>query len=100
MSTPFETFDEYLGEQMQDPEFRAEWEAQEPVHQLARLRIIRGLSQQQLAERVGTQQPSIARLEGGKTTPTLSLLRRVAEALNARIEIRVVPLEGSSHDQS
>jgi transcriptional regulator with XRE-family HTH domain len=95
MSTQFETFDDYLAEQLQDPDFCAEWEAQEPTCQIARLRILRGLTQEQLAERVGTKQPSIARLESGKGEPKLSFLRRVAEALSARIEVRVVP---TKHD--
>jgi transcriptional regulator with XRE-family HTH domain len=91
MTIKFETLDDYLNEQLEDPEFRAEWEAQEPVYQLARLRIIRGLTQKELADKIGTQQPSIARLEGGKTEPTIPFLRRVAAALNARLEIRVIP---------
>jgi transcriptional regulator with XRE-family HTH domain len=93
MSTQFETLDNYVAEQLQDPDFRAEWEAQEPAYQIARLRILRGLTQEQLAERVGTKQPSIARLESGKGESKLSFLRRVAEALDARIEVRVVPTE-------
>jgi len=60
---------------------------------LARLRILRGLTQEQLAEQVGTKQPSIARLESGKGEPKLSFLRRVAEALDARIEVQIVPAE-------
>jgi DNA-binding XRE family transcriptional regulator len=89
----FESFDDYLGEQLQDPEFRAEWEALEPAYQIARLRIMRGLTQAELAELVGTKQPSIARIENGKTEPKLSFLRRLAEALDARIEINIVPTE-------
>jgi DNA-binding XRE family transcriptional regulator len=87
----FEILDNYLEEQLQDPEFRAEWEALEPGYQLARLRIARGLTQAQLAALVGTKQPSIARIENGKTEPKLSFLRRLAEALDARLEINIVP---------
>jgi len=93
MSTQFETLYDYVAEQLQDPDFRAEWEALEPAYQIARLRILRGLTQEQLAEQVGTKQPSIARLESGKGEPKLSFLRRVAEALDARIEVQVVPTE-------
>jgi transcriptional regulator with XRE-family HTH domain len=85
-----------LQEWMQDPEFRAEYEALEPNDQVTRLRIERGLTQAELAECVGTKQPSIARLESGKRDPSLDLLRRVATALGARLEIRLVPLEESS----
>jgi len=89
----FETFNEHLAEALKDPEFREEWEASEPSYQVTRLRILRGLTQAELARRVGTQQPSIARLESGRDEPTLSFLRRVAEALGARLEVRIVPLE-------
>jgi transcriptional regulator with XRE-family HTH domain len=89
----FETFEEHLAEALGDPEFREAWEASDPAYQVARLRILRGLTQQQLAERVGTRQPSIARLESGREEPKLGFLRRVAEALGARLEVRIVPLE-------
>ncbi|HWQ83694.1 MAG TPA: helix-turn-helix transcriptional regulator [Anaerolineales bacterium] len=55
-----------------------------------RLRLQRGLTQAQLAELVGTQQPSIARLENGSSIPSLSFLHKIASALNARIEVRLV----------
>jgi len=89
----FETFGEHLAEALGDQEFREAWEASDPAYQLARLRILRGLTQQQLAERVGTRQPSIARLESGREEPKLGFLRRVAEALGAKVEVRIVPLE-------
>jgi DNA-binding XRE family transcriptional regulator len=63
----------------------------EPGYQIARLRIQRGLTQAQLAEMVGTRQPSIARLENGTSVPSLSFLDRIAKALDARIELHVVP---------
>lgn len=91
MAVEYQTLDSYLAEQMQDPEFRAAYEALEPAYQIARLRILRGLTQEQLAEKVGTKQPSIARLESGRSTPNLDFLRRVAEALDAQVEIRIVP---------
>jgi len=92
----FETFGEHLAEALGDAEFREAWEASDPAYQLARLRILRGLTQQQLAERVGTRQPSIARLESGREEPKLGFLRRVAEALGAKVEVRIVPLEETS----
>jgi DNA-binding XRE family transcriptional regulator len=87
-----ETFDEHLAERLQDPEFQAEWEALEPAYQIARLRIMRGLTQAELAEKVGTKQPSIARIENGTTEPKISNLRRIAEALGAELVIAVVPV--------
>jgi transcriptional regulator with XRE-family HTH domain len=93
MSAETVKFKDWLESQMADPEFREAWEASEPAYQVARLRIMRGLSQEQLAELVGTKQPSIARLESGKADPQLPFLRRVAEALGARLEVRFVPVD-------
>lgn len=84
------TFKNWQKEQLSDPEFIAAAHELEPGFQIACLRIERGLTQAQLAELVGTKQPSIARLEGGETTPSLPFLKRVAEALNAHFEIRLV----------
>jgi transcriptional regulator with XRE-family HTH domain len=85
----FERFEDWEAKQMQDPEFRAAAEELEPAYQVARLRIMRGLTQAQLAELVGTKQPSIARLESGKDEPKISFLRRVVKALGGHLEVRI-----------
>ena len=96
-SVPIEPF---FQEQMRDPEFRRAYEELEPefelVRQLIGLRIKRGVSQTELARRVGVKQPSIARLEGRGKTTNLSFLGRVAKALDARLEVRLVPREAIS----
>ena len=85
---------------MQNPGFAQEYEALDPKHQIARqliaLRLERGLSQAELAKRAGTKQASVSRVERGVTTPSLPLLRRLAEALDARLEVQLVPEEQSS----
>lgn len=78
-------------QQLQDPEFLAELEKLDPGYQVARLRILRGLTQFQLAEMVGTKQPSIARLENGESAPSLSFLEKVAEALGANVKVSLIP---------
>jgi DNA-binding XRE family transcriptional regulator len=78
-------------EQHQDPDFVAAEHELEPGYQVARLRIQRGLTQAQLAEMVGTRQPSIARLENGTSVPSLSFLDRIAKALDVRVELNFVP---------
>jgi DNA-binding XRE family transcriptional regulator len=82
-------FDDWLDKQLQDPGFRQAWDELEPAYQVARLRILRGLTQQQVADLVGTRQPSIARLESGKSSPNLAFLKRVVEALNGRLTVRI-----------
>ena len=86
-------FEDWEAEKLQDTAFTAAARELEPGYQIARLRILRGLSQAQLAELVGTRQPSIARLENGNSVPSLSFLQRLAAALDAKIEVRLIPDE-------
>ncbi|MEO3812434.1 helix-turn-helix transcriptional regulator [Sphaerisporangium sp. B11E5] len=51
-----------------------------------------GLTQAQLAERAGLQQPAVARFEAGGTMPTIPLLERLAEALEVRLSVGFQPL--------
>jgi ribosome-binding protein aMBF1 (putative translation factor) len=92
---PSRSWDKFKAELMQDAEFAQIYQELEPEYQVARqmiaLRLKRGLSQEQLAEYVGTKQSGISRLETAGTKPNLGLLERVAEALDARVEIRLVP---------
>jgi transcriptional regulator with XRE-family HTH domain len=89
--------DALLAEQMQNPGFRHEYERLAPefevVEQLIALRRKRGMTQSQLAAKVGAPQSSIARLESRQFTRNLDFARRVAEALDARLEVRFVPNE-------
>ena len=50
------SLEEWEAERLQDPEFVIALAAREPAYQVARLRILRGLMQKQLAELVGTKQ--------------------------------------------
>jgi transcriptional regulator with XRE-family HTH domain len=84
--------DEYIAKRIAaDPEFRAEYEALQPEFEFRRkliqARLAAGLTQAQLAERIGTKQSSISRLEGGDTEPSFDMLRRLAAALNVSFEI-------------
>lgn len=89
-------FEDWEKEQFRSRKFQvAVWE-QEPAYQIARLRILRGLTQKQLAALAGTQQPSIARLESGKADPDLPFLRQIAQALGARVEVRIVAEKSTS----
>lgn len=86
---------EHKRQLMKDPEFRKEYEALEPEYQLAatliRLRLAKGLTQEELARVLNTKQASIARLESGSSLPSLTMVKKVAEALEADLEIRLQP---------
>jgi DNA-binding XRE family transcriptional regulator len=83
-------FEDWESEKIKNVEFMAAAEELEPGYQVARLRMLRGLTQAQLAEMVGTRQPSIARLENGSSKPSLTFLNKIATALNAKIEVKLV----------
>ncbi len=89
-------------ELMKNPDFVREYEALEPEYQVAReiiaLRLRRGWTQAQLAERAGTRQVSVSRVETASTVPTLTLLKKLAGALDARLEIRLVPEESAAEE--
>ncbi len=80
-------------EWMKDPEYRREYEKLEPEFQIARqiigARIKKKMSQEELAKRAKTGQAVISRLEGMNTRPSLSLLTRIAEALETKITVTV-----------
>lgn len=74
-------------------EARAEYEAQAPEFDLARELIAArdraGLTQAELAERMHTTQSAIARLESGRTLPSMRTLARFAEATGSRAVVRL-----------
>jgi transcriptional regulator with XRE-family HTH domain len=80
---------------MQNPEFVREYNALEPEYKLAsaliRLRLAKGLTQEDLAKMLNTKQESIARLENGGSLPSLSTMKKLAKALDADLEINLRP---------
>jgi len=88
-------FDRYLEEQLKDvvfaERFKKAGEAWDVALELAALRKESGLSQKELAKRVGTTQQQISRLESTSYEGhSLSMLRRVTEALGATIHIELL----------
>jgi len=88
-----------------DPEHRREYARQKPYHDLLR-EIIRArkslnLTQAELAERAGTHQSRISRIESAEYDVRLSTIIQIAEALNSRVEIRLVenaPVDDGARD--
>lgn len=77
---------EFKKKQMRNPKFRAEYNkydlAFEVSQMLIEARIVKGVTQARLAEMARTKQAGIARAESGKSLPTLSFLKRIADAFN------------------
>lgn len=80
-------FDDWLKEQMQDPEFEAAMEILESGYQVARARIQRAITQRELADLIGAPESVITQLENGEREPSLLLLRKIAQALHTRLVI-------------
>ena len=80
---------------MLNPEFAREYNALEPEYRLAaaliRLRLAKGLTQEDLAKMLNTKQESIARLENAGSLPSLSTMKKLAKALDAELEINLRP---------
>ncbi|OGT30614.1 MAG: transcriptional regulator [Gammaproteobacteria bacterium RBG_16_51_14] len=78
------------------PEVKAEYDRLEEefafLDQFLKARAAAGLTQAEIAERIGTTQSAIARLESGegKRIPSLATLRKYARAVGCRIELRLV----------
>lgn len=81
-----------------DEKVREAYEALEPefslLHEMLRARQNAGLSQAEIAERMGTKAPAVTRLESslssGKHSPSLSTLKKYADALDCHLEIKLV----------
>lgn len=59
------------------------------VRMIIKRRTERGLTQQQLASKLGTKQPVISRLEQGTFNPSVKFLQRVANALDSKLRISI-----------
>jgi ribosome-binding protein aMBF1 (putative translation factor) len=67
--------------------YRRAKEAFEIAERVRQAREGRGLTQAELAARIGSTQPALARLEAGGVTPNLGTLRRIAEALGLELVV-------------
>jgi DNA-binding XRE family transcriptional regulator len=79
---------------LQDPDVHDEYQAQASefalAHELIAARTRAGLSQAEVAQRMGTSQSTIARLESGRTLPSLRTLDRYARATGSRARVLLV----------
>ncbi len=90
------THKELKSRALDHPTVRAEYERLEEefvyLDEFLKARAAAGLSQAEVAKRMGTTQSAIARLESGhgKHSPSLATLRKYAQALGCRIDLRLV----------
>ncbi len=89
-----DTFEDLSHELHKDAEYRAEFGRQKPyydlIHEIFNRRKIMGITQKELAEMAGMHQSTISRIESGEHDVQLSTIIQLAEALDARLDIRFV----------
>lgn len=89
-------FKNYLDKQLQDKEFKEEWEALEPefsvIQAMIDARKSTGLTQKQLSEKTGISQADISKLESGNANPSLRTLQRLATGMGMKVKIEFQPI--------
>ena len=101
------THDEMVAEWMKDPEFKIEYDALEYEFELLeeclKARKRSKLTQDEVALRMGTKAPAVARIEsgGGKNrhSPSLSTLKRYADAVGCELKIKLIPKSKQAHQR-
>ena len=88
-------FDDFLEEQMQNQEFKKEYDDLQPEFDVIRAivdaRTSQNLTQKQLAEKTCINQADISKLENGTRNPSINLLKRLAEGMGMMLKIEFVP---------
>jgi ribosome-binding protein aMBF1 (putative translation factor) len=83
---------------LKDPEVRAEYDRLGPIFavvgEMVEARQAAGLTQAEIAYRMGTSQSVIARLENARHMPTFDMVARYAAAIGRRLDIHLVPVGG------
>jgi transcriptional regulator with XRE-family HTH domain len=78
---------------LKDPAVKKAYDAQSAEFETAKVlitaRLAAGYSQQQVAEKMGTTQSVIARMEGGEQLPSYRSIMRYAEALGAHVSLKI-----------
>ncbi|MFR9275683.1 MAG: helix-turn-helix domain-containing protein [Finegoldia magna] len=88
------TFDNYFKEQLEDKEFKNEYESIQPeldiIRAMVSARTSQNLTQKQLSEKTGIDQSDISKLENGTRNPSINLLKRLADGLGMDLKIEFV----------
>ena len=89
------TFNDMLSKQLEDDEFKKEYDAIQPemdvIRAIVDARNSQNMTQKELAERTGTNQADISKLENGTRNPSVNLLKRLADGMGMALKIEFVP---------
>ncbi|MDZ7587069.1 MAG: helix-turn-helix transcriptional regulator [Patescibacteria group bacterium] len=85
------SFNQDLRQRLQQPQFKTAWQKSETEYILAKklieIRLARKLSQRDLAKKVKTSQAAISRIETMQANPSLFFLKKLAQALEVKLQI-------------
>jgi len=94
MSKAGAKFEEVHNRLMKDEEFKAEYEKLKPryeiIAQIINARSQLNITQEELAQRVGTQKSNISRFESGSYNPTLDFVTKIANSLGKEVHISLI----------
>ena len=80
-------------ELLSDPETRKEFDKLAPryavISEFIKVRLKKGMTQKDVADKIGTKQSAVARLEAGNINPTIGFLEKVASVLGAKLTIQL-----------
>lgn len=89
------SFNEFLNNQLENPEFKKEWDDIQPemdvIRAMMEARISQNMTQKELAERTGINQADISKLENGTRNPSLKLLKRLADGMDMNLSLVFTP---------
>ena len=89
-------YKDFLMQQMNDPEVRAEYDALAPefavIQAMIDARKASGLTQKELADRTGIAQADISKLENGNGNPSLKTLQRLAQGMGMQLQVSLSPM--------
>jgi transcriptional regulator with XRE-family HTH domain len=89
------TLDDFMKDQMKDPEFAKAYEEIQPemsvIRAIVEARTSQNLTQKELSERTGIAQTEISKLEKGTRNPSVKLLQRLADGMGMVLDISFTP---------
>ena len=87
-------FRDFLDEQLEDKEFREEYENMSPECDIIRAMVAarkeRNMTQKELAEKTGITQADISRIENGTRNPSLDMIKRLAKGMGMRLKLELI----------
>lgn len=88
-------FNDYLDTELQNPDFKREYDALEPefaiIQAIIDARKSLNLTQTELSRRTGIAQTDISKLENGNSNPSLRTLQRLAAGMGMKIQLQFIP---------